>query len=43
VLMKQEFFKPPVHADCNGDGSVNLSDLVIMKNEFSRKSCPACS
>jgi len=27
------------YADCNGDGSVGFSDLILMKTEFSRNDC----
>jgi hypothetical protein len=45
--MKTEFQQPcppsPCTADLNGDNKVNLSDLVLMKTEFNRTGCPACS
>jgi hypothetical protein len=45
--MKTQFFwkcseHPTCEADCNHDGNVNLSDLVMMKSEFNRNDCPVC-
>jgi hypothetical protein len=46
--MKREFLSTgcgsnPCEADGNNDGSVNLADLVIMKNQFLRADCAGCS
>ncbi len=47
VIMKGEFNKPCppslCSADVNGNGKVDLADLVIMKDEFMRTDCPLCS